>query len=91
MFPGKRRVTELTDRAAVLSVVAEHDQVGQGSFLKKYGFGEATDYVLRYEGHDYDSKAIAGVAFGIQHKTTPLRPGKGEFHGGKCPYEAGTF
>jgi hypothetical protein len=58
-------------------------------FLKKYGFGKSRGYILRYEGHDYDSKAIAGVAFGIQHKTSPLRPGTGEIHGGVKPREAG--
>jgi len=85
----RRHVTELTDRSAVLSAIAEYDQLRQESFLKKYRFGKSTGYILRYEGHDYDSKAIAGVAFGIQHKTSPLRPGTGEIHGGVKPHEAG--
>jgi hypothetical protein len=68
----RRHVTELTDRAAVLSAIAEYDRLGQKSFLGKYVFGPSTGYVLREGGRDYDSKAIAAVAFGIQHKTAPL-------------------
>jgi hypothetical protein len=85
----RRHVTELTDAAAVLSAIAEYEQLRQASFLKKHGFRKSTGYILRQEGHDYDSKAIAGVAFGIQHKTTPLRSGRGEIHGGIKPHEAG--
>jgi hypothetical protein len=85
----RRHVTEVTDRPAVLSAIAEYDRLGQASFLKKYGFGKSRGYILRYEGHDYDSKAIAGVAFGIQHKTSPLRAATDEIHGGVKPREAG--
>jgi 5-methylcytosine-specific restriction enzyme A len=84
----RRHVTELTDHAAVLSAITEYDRLSQASFLSKHGFRKSTRYILRYEGHDYDSKAIAGVAFGIQHKTSPLRPGTGEIHGGVKTHEA---
>jgi hypothetical protein len=80
----QRRVTQLTDRAAVLSAIGEYDQLGQESFLRKYGFRPSTGYILEYEGRDYDSKAIAAVAFGFQFPDKgPL--GSGELHGGVTP------
>jgi hypothetical protein len=86
----RRHVTELTERAAVLAAIAECDSLGRESFRRKYGFGPSTGYILRHEDLDYDSKAIAAVAFGIQHKTTPLiATGGNEIHGGIKPREAG--
>ncbi|WP_445515392.1 HNH endonuclease [Streptomyces sp. NEAU-174] len=67
-------------RESVLKAVVEHDELGREAFLSKYGFGEARSYVLAYEGREYDSKAIAGVA----HKWTQGRAlAPGEFSGGK--------
>ncbi len=54
-------------RGAVLQAVQEFDELGREVFLRKYGFGRATQYALRIEGRDYDPKAIAGVAHGIDH------------------------
>jgi 5-methylcytosine-specific restriction protein A len=85
----RRHVTELTDKAAVLSAIAECKRLGQNTFLGKYGFREATDYILKHEGGAYDSKAIVGVAFAYQYKTTALKPSKGEIHGGKRRDQAG--
>ena len=49
-------------RPAVLAAIHEHDRVGREEFLRRYGFGPARDYRLLFDGREYDSKAIAGVA-----------------------------
>ena len=59
-------IARLTDRTAVLETLAEYDRLGREAFLRPRGFGHATKYMLRYEGRCYDSKAIAGVAYGRQ-------------------------
>lgn len=46
--------------------IEEYDRLGAQLYRRKYHFGPARTYVLRYEGKDYDSKAIAGVAHGYQ-------------------------
>ncbi|MFJ3733634.1 HNH endonuclease [[Kitasatospora] papulosa] len=46
----------------MLKAIAEHDELGRDAFLSHYGFGKAQSYMLVHEGHEYDSKAIAGVA-----------------------------
>jgi hypothetical protein len=72
---------DLSSREAVLEAIREFEQLGQEAFLEKYGFGPATEYLLRYEGKEYDSKAIAGVAHGFQFPLPgPLK--SGEFSGG---------
>jgi hypothetical protein len=53
-----RRLT----RPAVLAAIEEHDRLGREEFLRNYGFGPAQDYRLLFNGREYDSKAIAGVA-----------------------------
>ncbi|GAA0980711.1 HNH endonuclease [Nocardiopsis tropica] len=47
---------------AVLKAIAEYDELGQDVFLNTYGFKLARSYTLLYEGREYDSKAICGVA-----------------------------
>jgi hypothetical protein len=59
-------ISELTSRQAVLAAIEEFDQVGQPAFLAKYGYSKALKFSLRHKGKLYDSKAIAGVAWGIQ-------------------------
>jgi hypothetical protein len=59
-------ISELTSRKAVLAAIKEFDQIGQPAFLAKYGYSKALKYRLSYRGKLYDSKAIAGVAWGIQ-------------------------
>lgn len=59
-------LSDLTDRAAVQKAITEFDRLGRERFLEHYGFGRSRSYVLRYGDHDYDSKAIAGVAHGYQ-------------------------
>jgi hypothetical protein len=74
---------ELTSRTAVLQAIAQCDRLGRDQFLARYGFGRARSYYLRHEGRNYDSKAIAGVAFGFQHPDRgPLEAG--HFSGGEA-------
>lgn len=49
-------------RPVVLAAIDEHDRLGRDEFLRVYGFGPARDYRLLFNGREYDSKAIAGVA-----------------------------
>jgi hypothetical protein len=65
------------------------DRLSPGLTSTGLTHGPSTRYILRHGDRDYDSKAIAAVAFGIQHKTTPLRAKGGETHGGIKPHEAG--
>jgi 5-methylcytosine-specific restriction protein A len=58
--------------ADVLEAIAEYDQLGQEAFLAKYGMGSATSYLLRYNGNDYDSKAIFAAAHGHHPGLAPL-------------------
>jgi hypothetical protein len=65
----------LTDRAAVLRACAEFDKLGRTAFLKKHGFRPARQYFLLLDGRPYDSKAIAGLAWGIErHGASALAP-----------------
>lgn len=76
----ERNTAKLT-RPAVLRAMAEHDAIGQAAFLQKYGFKPARKYRLWYNGKAYDSKAIAGAAFGyLQGNPPPLQ--WDEFSGG---------
>lgn len=59
--------------------IAECDELGRDAFLTKYGYKRARQYRLVYDAREYDSKAIAGVAFGKQFGA-PLTPY--EFIGG---------
>ncbi|GAA2056370.1 type IV restriction endonuclease McrA [Streptomyces cheonanensis] len=72
--------SEIT-RAGILQAIAEHDRLGLERFRDTYGYRAAVTYLLEYEGKQYDSKAIVGVAhkydFGVALK--PSTPG---FSGG---------
>jgi len=75
-------LSELTDRNAVLAAIREYDALGQQAFLKKYGFAPARRFRLLHNGNSYDSKAIAGAAFGYQFPDRgPLK--SSEFSGGE--------
>jgi hypothetical protein len=75
-------LADLTDPEAVRAAIREYDELGQEAFLDRYGFGAARDWVLVYDGREYDSKAIVGAAHGVQHpERGPLRPG--DFTGGR--------
>ncbi len=78
----QRSVRRLTSRDAVLQAMELYDRLGAEEFLSRYGFGRSRGYVLWHHGRGYDSKAIAGVAFGLQHpESGPLR--SEEFSGGR--------
>ena len=49
-------------REAVLTAIAEFDELGRTAFLENYGFGPAREYFVELNGRHYDSKAIAGAA-----------------------------
>jgi hypothetical protein len=79
----RARLAELTSRAAVQAALDEFVRLGRESFLNKYGYGPSRDHFVidPSTGTSADSKAIVGVAFGIQHPARgPLRPG--DFSGG---------
>lgn len=74
-------LADLTDSNAVLDAIREADRLGHGVFLRQYGYRPSRQYFLVYDGRRYDSKAIAGVAHGLQHRSLgALRPG--DFSGG---------
>lgn len=62
-MPPSVNLTSIT-RPAVLQAIAEFDELGQSEFLRRRGFGESRNFRLVYQGRFYDSKAIAGVAYG---------------------------
>jgi hypothetical protein len=65
------------NKAAVETTLAEFDKLGRLAFLDQYGYGTATTYLLRHNGHFYDPKAVAGVA--NQHTTDGLPLKANEF------------
>ena len=70
---------DVDSRFAVLKAMAEYRDLGQNPFLLKYGFGKAKEYRILFEGIEYDSKAIVGVAHKYQFGK-PLT--SKEFNGG---------
>lgn len=73
-------ILRLTDRDAVEEAIREHDDLGAEAFLARRGFGRANAYFLRHDGRAYDSKAIAGRAYEIQHGG---EVGPSDFSGGE--------
>jgi len=64
----------LTSRDAVLAAMAEFDELGREAFLERYGYGRAKSHFVEHDGRLYDSKAVAGVAVGYEHREPgPLR------------------
>jgi hypothetical protein len=55
-------------REAVLSAMKECDAVGTERFLTGYGYGLSVSYVISHDGKQYPSKAILGVAAGLEAK-----------------------
>ena len=62
-----KNISMLTSKNAVLQAIEECNKMGRDEFLKHYGFKYSRLYPLKYKERIYDSKAIAGVAFGKQH------------------------
>lgn len=78
-----RTLAHLTSAAAVQAALDEFLRLGQNAFLKKYGFGRASGYLVQdpRSGSWADSKAIAGAAIAYQFPDElPLRAS--EFSGG---------
>jgi hypothetical protein len=67
-------IVPVITRESVLAAIAEHDRFGEPAFLAKYGYGPAVTCRLRYRGKLYPSKAIVGVAHGIECGCSPLEP-----------------
>lgn len=54
------------DRAAVLEAIRECDRVGMHAFLETHGYRPSLRYQLRHKGRSYPSKAVLGVAAGLE-------------------------
>lgn len=54
-------LTDLT-KGAVEAALSEYDTLGRDAFLSKYGFADAKRYWIEWQGKQYPSKAVAGVA-----------------------------
>jgi 5-methylcytosine-specific restriction protein A len=65
-----KNIKLLSSRDAVLAAIAESDKLGRDVFLRTYGYKRSRKYPLVFNGQEYDSKAIAGVAYGIEFNTT---------------------
>jgi len=61
------------EREAVLQALAEFDRLGPERARQVHGYG-AGSYKLRLGRRVYDSKAVMGVAVGLQHDVEPLPP-----------------
>jgi len=59
------RIPQHVTREDVLAAVAECDKLGTEAFLTKHGFGPSKRYQLRFAGRSYPSKAVLGVAAGL--------------------------
>lgn len=59
-------LSDLNSPSAVLAAIKEFERLGREHFLESYGFAPAREYLLLFEGREYDSKAIAGVAHKYQ-------------------------
>jgi hypothetical protein len=66
------KLNDLTSAAAVQAALDEFSTIGQESFLKRYGFGKASGYLVcnPRDGSWADSKAVAGVALAYQFPGT---------------------
>ena len=62
-----------TSREAVLQAIAEFDDLGREELLRKFGSKHAKWWMLVHSGKEYDSKAIYGVAAGIENSSGSLQ------------------
>lgn len=67
-------------RDHVLLSLAEHDERGATDFLEEYGFHQARESILWYDGRSYDVKPILGVA--LKYATGEAAT-SAEFSGGR--------
>jgi 5-methylcytosine-specific restriction enzyme B len=69
-------------REAVLEALRQFDELGEPAFYERSGYGPARDYVIRYGGAEYPSKAIYAVAYDSLHQGEPSLHGS-SFRGGQ--------
>jgi len=60
-------IQKIQKASSVLKAIEEYGRLGRDAFLHKYGFGEAKEYFLIFNGRYYDSKVIIGVAYGFEY------------------------
>ena len=73
---------DLTDQSAVLTAMAEADELREPAFLRKYGFQPSRRYRIAHDGATYPSKALLAAAHGVQFpEQGALRPA--DFSGGR--------
>jgi hypothetical protein len=74
---------DLTSAAAVEQAMDEYDRLGRRAFLAEHGYSDARWWYVFRRGRPYESKAIAGRAYSIEHPDrTPLRE-TGRYTGGR--------
>lgn len=76
-------IGDLSSREAVLQAIAEFDELGEDEFLQRYGYRRALRWLLRFEGKEYPSKAIAGVAYSKQYPDRVSLRETGQITGGE--------
>jgi 5-methylcytosine-specific restriction protein A len=69
------------NKQSVESALAEAATLGRTEFRKRYRFGPARLYFVKWNGESYDSKAIAGAAHGYLPGKSPLT--HNDFSGGE--------
>jgi hypothetical protein len=81
----KNSIALLTSAPAVQAAMDEFVRLGQSEFLAKYGFGKARDFLVRepVTRSLCDSKAIVGVACGLQNPAQGALQSS-EFSGGEA-------
>lgn len=77
--PPQIRLSDLTDRAAVLAAINEYDALGRVPFLAKYGFHASRSYFLIHGDREYDTKPLLAAAYGVQYGVAPKHT---QFSGG---------
>jgi len=80
-----KKLSDLDSAVAVQAALDEFERLGRDQFLARHGFGKSRDFLVRSSrtGELADSKAIAGVAYGIQFPAAgALR--SAEFSGGEA-------
>jgi hypothetical protein len=75
------RYDEVT-RDSVLAAMERFEGRDRDEVLEEHGFRRALDYVVDHEGTEYDSKALYGIAYGIQFPDRPPARDTPGFTGG---------
>ncbi|TDD92081.1 HNH endonuclease [Saccharopolyspora karakumensis] len=60
-------------RAEVLAAIAEYDALGRETFLSRYGFDDATSYLLHHAEERYEAAAVLAAAHGYLPDRSALR------------------